>query len=104
MEYLMLQIQTIKLFAKSTTDKDGFLQVTIPPGAYEVERLNKEIKRNITDEEHFTEAYYPFTFQPEISTLSSIGEISKQKHFISFLPNDCIRNVSGFNAVTLFEE
>ena len=66
--------------------------------------MNKEIKRNITDEKQFTEVYYPFTIKPKLSTLSSIAEIYKQKPFISFLPNDCIRNVSGFNAVTLFEE
>ena len=62
------------------------------------------INTRLVIDEHFTESYYPFTFQPEFSTLSSIFEISKQKPFFSFLPNDCIRNVSGFKAVTLFEE
>ena len=42
-------------FAKSTTDKDGFIQRTIPQGAYEFELLNDEIKRNNFDECHLTE-------------------------------------------------
>ena len=37
-------------FAKSITDKDGLIQKTIPPGAYEIEFLNIEIKRIIIDE------------------------------------------------------
>ena len=35
---------------KSVSDEDGFIQITIPPGAYEIESLNNEIKRNIIDE------------------------------------------------------
>ena len=34
-------------FAKSNTDKDGFIQITIPPGAYELESINDEIRRII---------------------------------------------------------
>ena len=45
---------------KSITDEDGFVQITIPPGAYEIEALNNEIKRIIIAEEHYTEANYPF--------------------------------------------
>ena len=30
-------------FMKSITDEDGFIQITIPPGAYELENLNNEI-------------------------------------------------------------
>ena len=53
-----------KLFFKKTiTDEDGFIQITIPPGAYEIESLNNEIKRIIIDEEHYTEANYPFTIK-----------------------------------------
>ena len=43
-------------FAKSVTDKDGFIQSTIPKGAYEIESLIDEIKRIVFDEGHFTEA------------------------------------------------
>ena len=41
-------------FMKSITDEDGFIQITIPPGAYELEKLNNEIKRIIIYEEHYT--------------------------------------------------
>ena len=36
-------------FIKTITDKDGYIQITIPPGAYEIESLNNEIKRIIID-------------------------------------------------------
>ena len=42
-------------FKKTITDEDGFVQITIPLGVYEIESLNDEIKRNIIDEDHFTE-------------------------------------------------
>ena len=48
-------------FTKSISYEDGFVQISISPGAYELENLNKEIKRIIIDEEHYTEANYPFT-------------------------------------------
>ena len=62
-------------FIKSITDKDGNIIITIPPGAYEIESLNNEIKRIIIDEEHYTEANYPFSIKPNFSTLGSIIEI-----------------------------
>ena len=63
-------------FKKTISDKDGFVQITIPPGAYEVESLNNEIKRIIIDEEHYTETNYPFKIKPNFLTLGSIIEIS----------------------------
>ena len=65
-------------FKKTITDAAGFIQITIPPGAYEIESLNNEIKRLMIDEEHFTESNYPFTIEPRFSTLGSIIEISPQ--------------------------
>ena len=47
-------------FMKSISDEDSFIQTTIPPGAYELKCLNKEINRIITEEEHYTEGNYPF--------------------------------------------
>ena len=47
-------------FMKSITDEDGFIQIAILPGAYEIESLNKEIKRIFIDEGHYSEANYPF--------------------------------------------
>ena len=45
-------------FAKSKTDKDGFIQRTLQPGAYEIESLNIEIKRFNIEKSHFTELDY----------------------------------------------
>ena len=67
-----------KFYFKKTIDEDGFIQTTIPPGAYEIESLNNEIKRIIIDEEHYTEANYPFATKPNFSTLGSNIEISPQ--------------------------
>ena len=65
-------------FVKSITDEDGFIEITIPPGAYEIESLNNEIKRINIDDEHYNEANYPFKIKPNFSTLGSIIEISTQ--------------------------
>ena len=86
MEYLRLQIQKTNFFAKSSTDRDDFLQFTIPPDAYDVGSLNYEIKRNNTDEEHFPEAYYPFTIEQKISTSCGFVEISKQNNYLVLYP------------------
>ena len=45
---------SIFYFAKSITDKDGFIQISIPPGAYEIESLNDETKTINIDESYFT--------------------------------------------------
>ena len=62
-------------FTRSNNDYD-FTQITILPGAYEIESLNNEFKRNVIKEEHFREITYPFTIKPNFSTLGSIIEIS----------------------------
>ena len=66
--------------------------------------MNDEIKRIIIDEGHYTETDYPFTKKPNFSTLGSIIEISKQGTLISFLLDDSIRNLLGFNTNTIHEE
>ena len=91
-------------FKKTITDEDGFVQITIPPGASEIESLNDEIKRIIIDEEHYTEANYPFKIKPNFSTLGSIIEISPQGPIISFMFDDSIKDLLGFHAITLYEE
>ena len=91
-------------FTKSISDEDGFILITISPGAYELENLNNEIKRIIIDEEHYTEANYPFTIKPNFSTLGSIIEISTQRPVIPFVPDDSIRDLLGFDKTTIFEE
>ena len=90
-------------FMKSITEDDGLIQITTPPGVYEIETLDKEIKRIIIDEEHYTEANYPFKIKPNFSTLGSIVEISPQGPIISFMFDDSIRDLLGLNARTLHE-
>ena len=91
-------------FKKTISNEDGFIEKTIPPGAYEIKSLNSEIKRINIDEEHYTEANYPFTIKPNFSTLGSIIEISQRGPIISFLFDDSIRDLLGFNARALYEE
>ena len=91
-------------FRKTSSDKDGLVQITIPPGAYEIESLDDEIKRFIVDKEHYTEANYPFNNKPNFSKLGSIIEISPQGPKISFMFDDSIKDLLGFHSITLYEE
>ena len=91
-------------FTKSMSDEDGFIRLTIPQGAYEIESLNNEIKRKIIKEEHYTEANYPFTKKPNFTTLGSIIRLSTQGPVITFVPVDSVRDLLGFNKTTLYEE
>ena len=86
-----------RYFKKTSTDEDGFMQISIPPGAHEIEYLNNEIKLNNIDEEQYTEANYPFTIKPNFSTLGSIREVSPQVPLNSFMFDDSIRDLLGFN-------
>ena len=65
-------------FKKTISDEDGFIKITKPPGAYEIESLNNEIKRIIIVESQYSKINYPFTIKPFFSTLGSINEISPQ--------------------------
>ena len=66
--------------------------------------MNNEIKRIIIDKGHYTEANYPFTIKLNFSTLGSIIEISTQGPVITFVPDDSIRDLLGFNKTTIYEE
>ena len=91
-------------FKKTNTDGGDFIQITIPPGAYEIESLNKEIKRNVIEEEHFTESDYPFQIKPKVSTLRSNIEISPQGPITSFVIDDNIGNPLDFHETILYKE
>ena len=91
-------------FLKSITDEDGFIQITISPGASEIESLNNEIKSINIHEGHYTEANYSFTIKPKFSTTGFIIEIQTQGPAITFVHNDSIRDPLGFNKNTTFEE
>ena len=95
----------IKFYYKKTiTNEDVFIKINIPPGVYEIESLNDEIKRIIIDEEHYTESNYPFTINRNFSTLGSLIEISPQGLIVSFMFDDNIKHLLEFNARTLYEE
>ena len=91
-------------FTKSISHEDGFIQITKPTGAYEIESLNIEIKRIIIDKKHYTETNYPFTIKPNFSTPGSVIEIYTQGPVITFVPVDSIRGLLGFNKTTICEE
>ena len=91
-------------FKKTITDGDDFFQISVSPGAYEIESLNNEIKRIIIDKGHYSENEYPFTIKPNFSTLGSIIEISPQGPKISFVYNDKIRNLLGFCETILYQK
>ena len=105
MVYLMLQNWNNNIhFIKSITDKDGDIQITIPLGDYEIESLNRETKKINIEKEHYTEAKHPFTIKQNTSTLGSIIEKSTQRPVITFVPDDFIRDLLGFNKTTIYEE
>ena len=79
-------------FKKTCSDEDGLVQITIPPGAWEIEGFHKELRRIIIAEVLFTEANYPFKIKPNFSTLGSIKEISPQGPIISFMFDDSKRD------------
>ena len=91
-------------FKKTITDGDYFVQITISPGAYDLESLNAEIKRIIIDEGHFAEADHTFTIKPNFSTLGSIIEKSPQGPIVSFVFDDSIRSLLGFHENKLYKE
>ena len=70
----MLQTKIIIFFTKSFTD-DYFSVISIPPGAYEKESLNHDIKRIVFKDGYFTEENHPFAIQQKFSTLGSIIEM-----------------------------
>ena len=92
-------------FLKSITDDDDdLIQIVIPQGAYEIESLDKEIKRIIIDQEHYTTVNYPFKIKPDFSTLGSIIEKSTQRPVITITPNDSIGNLLGFDKSSIYEK
>ena len=91
-------------YFKKLLNEENFIQVIIPPGAWEIESLNDEIKRIIIDKGHNTEAEYPFTIKPNFSTLDSIVETKPQGAIIGFVFDDSIRNLLGFRDTMFFKE
>ena len=88
-------------FKKAIKDED-FIQIRISEGAYEIESLNNEIKRIIIEKGHYTETNYPFRITPNFSTLGSIVEILTPGPQISFVSDDSIRSLLGFNEILVW--
>ena len=93
-----------KFCFKKSFDVGISLRITIPPGAYEIESLNDEIKRIIIDKGHYNENNYPFTIKASFSTFGSIIEISQTGPIISFVMEDSIRILLGFGQTNLYNE
>ena len=92
-------------YLKNTiTNKNDFIQITIKPSAYELQSINDEIKRIITEEGYFTEASYPFMKKPNFSTVGDIIEIQPQGPIIAFVFEDSIRKLLGFYETILYKE
>ena len=91
-------------FEKRIADGDDFIQITIKPGAYEIESLNDEIIRIIIDQECYTESKYTFTNKPNFSILSSLLDISPQGPIIGFVFDGSIRNLLGFHETILYKD
>ena len=90
-------------FKKSITDDDGFIQTTVPPGAYNLKKLNNEIKRIIINEEQYTESKNPFPIKPNFSKFGSKIQTSTEGPVITFVPDDSIRDLLGLNKTTIYE-
>ena len=93
-----------KFYFKKSLAEEDFFPITINPGAYEIESMNNEIKRIIIDKAYYTGANYPLTIKPNFSTLCSIIEVQPRGRIISFVFEDSIRNLFGFNETILYKE
>ena len=90
-------------FKKAIKDED-FIQIRISEGAYEIESLNNEIKRIIIEKGYYSENNYPFRITPNFSTLGSIVEILIPGPQISFVSDDSIGSLLGFNEILVWGE
>ena len=66
--------------------------------------MNNENRRNFIDDEHYTESDYPVSIKPNFSTLGSLIEILPQGPIFSFVVEDSIGNLLGFNECILYEK
>ena len=91
-----------KFYFKKAIQDEDFIQIRIPPGAYEIESLDDEIRRIIIHKGHYTETNYPFKITPNFSTLGSIVEITITGPQISFVFDDSIGSLLGFNEILVW--
>ena len=91
-----------KFYFKKSFDDGKFIQIRIPEGFYEIESINNEVKRIINEKGYYTESDYPFRITPNFCTLGSIVEILSPGPMISFVFDDCIGDLLGFNKILLW--
>ena len=91
-----------KFYFKKAIQDEDFIQIRNPPGAYEIESLNDEIKRIFIEKGHYTENNYPFKIKPNFSTLGSIVEIITPGPQICFMSDDSIGSILGFNEILVW--
>ena len=91
-----------KFYFKKAIQDEDFIQIRVPPGAYEIESLDDEIRRIIIHKGHYTEGNYPFRIKPNFSTLGSIVEITSPGPQISFVFDDSIGTLLGFNEILVW--
>ena len=84
-------------YFKKTSMMESLFRLVISQGVYEIETLHNEIKRIIIDEGYYSENNYPFTIKPNFSTLGSIIEISQTGPIISFVMENSIGKLLGFD-------
>ena len=77
--------------------KDAEFNAThIPPGAYEIESLNIEIKRIIINKAYATDEVYLFEIKLNYSILQSFTEVQPGGRWqISFVKDDTLRDLLG---------
>ena len=93
-----------KFYFKKAFNEGDFIQITIRHRAHELESLNNEIKRVIIEEGYYSENNYPFIIKPNFSTLGSIIEINQTGPIISFVLDNSIGSLLGFDETILFIE
>ena len=91
-----------KFYFKKAIKDEEFIQIRISEGAYEIENLNDEIKRIIIEKGHYTETNFPFRITSNFSTLGSIVEKLTPRPQISFVFDDSIGNLLGFNEILVW--
>ena len=93
-----------KFYFRNGFNDGEFTQINIPQSAYEIESLNIEIKKNIIDDGYYSENNSPFIIKPNFSTLGSLVEISQTGPIISFVMENSIGKLLGFNETILYNE
>ena len=91
-----------KFFFKKAIQDEDFIQIGKPEKAYEIESLDDETKRIIIEKRYYTDTNYSFKIKPSFSTLGSIVEILTPGPMISFVFDDSIGNLLGFNEILLW--